>query len=135
MADRHVVIGETEETVKKDVEETIKKLDIKSEVEIGFRDAPYPEVKGYGAYIASKDHKLVKEFENSFEEISGQRPVLSSFVSIGDFNYLGDKNRANLPTVIIGADGDNVHSSEEYVDLESATEITKVLTGGLINLL
>jgi len=48
---------------------------------------------------------------------------------------LGNKNRANLPTVIIGADGDNVHYPEEYVDLGSATEITKVLTGGLINLL
>ena len=135
LADRHVVIDETEEMVKKDIEELIKKLNIKSKVEIGFRDAPYPEVKGYGAYITSKEHKLVKELENSFMEISGQKPVLSSFVSIGDFNYLGDKNRANLPTVIIGADGDNVHSPEEYVDLESATEIAKVLTGGLINLL
>jgi len=92
-------------------------------------------VKGYGAYITSKDHKLVKELENSFQEISGQKPTLSSFVSVGDFNYLGDKNRTNLPTVIIGADGDNLHAPEEYVDLESATEITKVLTGGLINLL
>lgn len=135
LADRHVVIGETEERVKKDVEEAIKKLDIKSEIKIGFRDAPYPEVKGYGAYITSREHKLVKEFENSFAKLSGQKPVLSSFVSIGDFNYLGDKNRANLPTVIIGADGDNVHAPEEYVDLESATEITKVLIGGLINLL
>jgi succinyl-diaminopimelate desuccinylase len=135
LADRHVVIGETKEMVKKDIEELIKKLNIKSKVEMGFRDAPYPEVEGYGAYITSKDHKLVKEFENSFEEISGQKPVLSSFASIGDFNYLGDKNRANLPTVIIGAGGDNVHAPEEYVNLEDATKITKVLTGGLINLL
>ncbi|MBA7574118.1 hypothetical protein ES708_15920 [subsurface metagenome] len=57
-------------------------------------------MKGYGVYITFKDHKLVKELENSFQEISGQKPVLSSFVSIGDFNYSGDKNRANLPTVI-----------------------------------
>jgi len=135
LVDRHIVIGETEEMVKKDVEEVIKKLDIKSEVEIGFRNAPYPEVKGYGAYITSKEHKLVKEFESSFEEISGQKPVLSSFVSVGDFNYLGDINRANLPTVIVGAGGDNIHAPEEYVDLDDATEITKVLTGGLINLL
>ncbi len=135
LADRHVVVGETEEKVKRDAEETIEKLDIRSKVEIGFRDAPYPEVKGYGAYITSKEHILVKELENSFRELTGQEPVLSSFLSIGDFNYLGDKNRANLPTVIIGADGDNVHSPEEYVDLEDATIITKVLTGGLINLL
>jgi len=135
LADRHVVLGETEEIVKKNVEEVIKKLNIKSKVEIGFRDAPYPEVKGYGAYTTSKDHKLVKELENSFQEISGQKPTLSSFVSVGDFNYLGDKNRTNLPTAIIGADGNNLHAPEEYVDLEDVTEITKVLTGGLINLL
>jgi len=135
LADRHVVVGEAEEQVKKDAEEIIEKLNLKSEVEVGFRDAPYPEVKGYGAYITPKDHTLVREFENSFKELTGQKPVLSSFMSIGDFNYLGDKNRANLPTIIIGADGDNVHSPEEYVDLEDATIITKVLTGGLINLL
>jgi acetylornithine deacetylase/succinyl-diaminopimelate desuccinylase family protein len=135
LADRHVVVGEAEEQVKKDAEEVIEKLNLKSEVEVGFRDAPYPEVKGYGAYITPKDHTLVREFENSFKELTGQKPVLSSFMSIGDFNYLGDKNRANLPTIIIGADGDNVHSPEEYVDLEDATIITKVLTGGLINLL
>jgi len=131
----HVVLGETEEIVKKDVEEVIKKLNIKSKVEIGFRDAPYLEVKNIGAYITSKDHKLVKELKSSFKELSGQKPALSSFASDGDFNYLGDKNRANLPTVIIGADGDNPHAPEEYVDLEDATEITKVLMGGLINLL
>jgi len=135
LVDRHIVIGETEEMVKKDVEEVIKKLNIKSKVEIEFRNAPYPEVRGYGAYITSKDHRLVKELENSFEEISGQRPVLSSFVSVGDFNYLGDINRANIPTVMIGADGDNLHAPEEYVDVEDATKITKVLTGGLIKLL
>ena len=135
LADRHVVVGETEEQVKRDAEEIIDKLNLKSKVKVGFRDAPYPEVKGYGSYITSKDHIMVKEFENSFKELTGQKPVLSSFMSIGDFNYLGDKNRANLPTIIIGADGDHVHSPEEYVDLEDATIITKVLTGGLINLL
>ena len=135
LADRHVVVGETEEQVKKEAEEVIEKLNLKSEVMVGFRDAPYPEVKGYGSYITSKDHILVREFENSFSELTGQKPVLSSFMSIGDFNYLGDKSRANLPTIIIGADGDNVHSPEEYVDLEDATTITRVLTGGLINLL
>ena len=135
LADRHVVVGETEEQVKKEAEEVIEKLNLKSEVVVGFRDAPYPEVKGYGSYITSKDHILVREFENSFSELTGQKPILSSFMSIGDFNYLGDKSRANLPTIIIGADGDNVHSPEEYVDLEDATTITRVLTGGLINLL
>ena len=135
LADRHVVVGETEEQVKKEAEEVIEKLNLKSEVVVGFRDAPYPEVKGYGSYITSKDHILVREFENSFSELTGKKPVLSSFMSIGDFNYLGDKSRANLPTIIIGADGDNVHSPEEYVDLEDATTITRVLTGGLINLL
>ena len=135
LADRHIVIGETEEMLKKDVIEIIKKLNIESKVDIRFRDAPYPDVQGYGAFITSKDHKLVKRLEDSFEEIFDQKPVLSSFASIGDFNYFGDKNRANLPTVIIGADGDNVHAPEEYVDLESATKITKVLVGGLIKLL
>lgn len=47
-------------------------LDIKSEVDIRFRNAPYPEVKGYGAYITYKEHKVVKELENSFEGLSGQ---------------------------------------------------------------
>jgi len=135
LVDRHVVIGETEEMVKKDVETVVEKLNMESKVEVGFRDAPYPEVRGYGAYITSKDHRLVIELENSFRKIFGQNPILSSFVSVGDFNYLGDINRANLPTVMIGPSGDNPHAPEEYVDVEDATKITKVLLGGLINLL
>ena len=44
---------------------------------------------------------------------------------MGDFNYLGDKNRRNLPAVIIGADGGNVHAAEEYINLKDATKIIK----------
>ena len=54
----------------------------------------------YGAYITSKDHKLVKELESSFEEISGQKPDLSIFTVWRDFNYFVEKNRANLSVVI-----------------------------------
>ncbi len=135
LIDRHVVLGESEEKVLADAEKVIKQLKIESKVNIGFRNAPYPEVQGYGAYITPEDHLLVKEFENAFDSLTGKKPVLSSFVSIGDFNYLGDKNRANLPTIIIGPDGDHVHAPDEYVDLDDATMITRVLIGGLLNLL
>lgn len=56
---------------------------------------------GYGANITSKDHKLVKELESSFEEISGQKHDLSIFTVWRDFNYFVEKNGANLSVVII----------------------------------
>lgn len=48
------------------------------------------------------------------------------FQSIGDFNHIGGKLK--IPTVLLGAEGENFHSSDERVDLKSALEVAHIIS-------
>jgi succinyl-diaminopimelate desuccinylase len=124
MVDRHVVIGEDEERVRADAEEAIADLDVESEVEVSFREAPDPGIR-YGPYVTSEDHPLVGALQSATERVTGETPELGYFASVGDFNYLGD--RANLPTVIVGPDGENIHGAGEFVYTDEVVEVAETL--------
>ncbi|WP_435197213.1 M20 family metallopeptidase [Natronomonas sp. EA1] len=124
MVDRHVVIGETEEDVRSQAETIIEELALDSEVELGFREAPDPGIK-YGPYVTDEDHPLVGALQRASETVTGESPDLGYFASVGDFNYLGD--RADLPTVIVGPDGENIHGAGEFVYTDEVVEVAELL--------
>ncbi|QZP38303.1 M20 family metallopeptidase [Halobaculum magnesiiphilum] len=124
MVDRHVVVGETEAGVRADAEEAIDALDIESEVAVSFRDAPDPDMT-YGPYVTDEDHPLVGALQSASRTVTGKPPALGYFASVGDFNYLGD--RADLPTVIVGPDGENIHSAGEFVYTDEVIEVAEML--------
>ena len=124
MVDRHVVVGETEENVRADAEEAIDALDIESEVEVSFREAPDPGIK-YGPYVTDEGHPLVGALQSASRRVTGEDPAFGYFASVGDFNYLGD--RADLPTVIVGPDGENIHSADEFVYTDEVVEVAEML--------
>ncbi|WP_439026997.1 M20 family metallopeptidase [Haloarchaeobius sp. DT45] len=132
MVDRHVVVGETEEDVRADAEEAIAALDIESEVEVNFREAPDPGIK-YGPYVTDEDHPLVGALQQASRDVTGIDPELGYFASVGDFNYLGD--RADLPTVIVGPDGENIHSAGEFVYTDEVVEVADMLVAASTDLL
>nr|WP_276280523.1 M20/M25/M40 family metallo-hydrolase [Halorussus sp. DT72] len=125
MVDRHVVVGETAESVRADAEEVVAELDLESEVEISFREAPDPGIK-YGPYVTDEDHELVGALQDATREVAGVDPELGYFASVGDFNYLGD--RAGLPTVIVGPDGENIHGAGEFVYTDEVVEVAEIVT-------
>jgi succinyl-diaminopimelate desuccinylase len=125
MVDRHVVIGETEEGVRADAERAVADLDLDSEVEISFREAPDPGIK-YGPYVTDEDHPLVGALQDATRSVAGVDPALGYFASVGDFNYLGD--RAGLPTVIVGPDGENIHGAGEFVYTDEVVEVAEIVT-------
>ncbi len=59
------------------------------------------------------------------KKLLGKKPTHSYFSSIGDFNYLG--SRIDAPAIIFGAAGDNYHSNDEYVELETVYQTAKIL--------
>jgi succinyl-diaminopimelate desuccinylase len=124
MVDRHVVLGETEEDVRAQAEAAIDDLDLDSEVEVGFREAPDPDIT-YGPYVTDEDHPLVGALQRAAETVTGTDPDLGYFASVGDFNYLGD--RADLPTVIVGPDGENIHGAGEFVYTDEVVEVAEIL--------
>lgn len=132
MVDRHVVIGETERGVRADAEEVIEALDIESEVELAFRETPDPGIQ-YGPYVTDESHPLVTTLQSAAQSVTGKSPAIGYFASVGDFNYLGD--RAELPTVIIGPDGENIHSAGEFVYTDEVVEIAEILLNAGVKLL
>lgn len=132
MVDRHVVVGESEEDVLADAERVVSELDVESEVNVRFREAPDDDIR-YGPYVTDEDHPLVESLAGATRSVTGADPAYGYFASVGDFNYLGD--RAGLPTVIFGPDGENVHGAGEFVYLDDVVEVADVVARAAVDLL
>ncbi len=121
----HIVVGETTETIINEIEKAVKRADIKSEYEIIFREAPSEGSTGFMPYTVSEENEYVKLFYEAVREITDKTPTTSYFQSIGDFNYLG--TRLNAPAILFGADGENYHSKDEYVILETVYQTSLII--------
>ena len=132
LVDRHVVIGEEEEQVRADAERAVDDLALDSEVQVGFRNAPAPDVR-YGPYVTDPDDPLVAALSAGVECVSGGAPDTGHFASVGDFNYFG--HRAGLPTVIVGPDGENIHGAGEFVYTDEVVEVARIVAAGCASLL
>lgn len=132
LVDRHVVIGETEDRVRADAEAAVKSLDLDSTVDIGFRDAPAADVR-YGPYVTDAGHPLVGALRAGVGTVTGENPEIGYFASVGDFNYFG--HRADLPTVIIGPDGENIHGAGEFVYTDEVVDVACIVAAGCVSLL
>lgn len=132
LVDRHVVIGENEDRVRADAERVVDELALDSVVQIGFRDAPAPDVR-YGPYVTDTDDPLVEALSAGVEHVADTDPAIGHFASVGDFNYFG--HRADLPTVIVGPDGENIHGAGEFVYTDDVVEVARIVTAGCVSLL
>ena len=132
LVDRHVVVGETEDVVRTDAEAVAESLDLDSDVDIGFREAPAPDVR-YGPYVTDADDPLVGALRTGTRSVTGDDPEIGYFSSVGDFNYFG--HRADLPTVIVGPDGENIHGAGEFVYTDEVVEVARIVAAGCVHLL
>ncbi|HQQ10514.1 MAG TPA: M20/M25/M40 family metallo-hydrolase [Synergistales bacterium] len=122
---RHVVVGETRETVIREAEEAVRRACIKGKADISFRVAPHEECDGFPAYVTPEDHEMVRQMVSSIREAMGREPAFSYFSSVGDFCYTG--GRLGIPTLVVGPKGGNFHAADEYVELD-----TVVATAGIV---
>lgn len=130
----HTVRGETQETIRTRVDKAIEAANVRSKVEIVFRQSPAEGFDGgFDAYCIDENGEILKKLEKTVEEVCGQPGNIAYFQSIGDFNHIGGK--LQIPTVLLGAEGDNFHSSDERVNLTSAMEITHIISEFLSDVL
>lgn len=122
---RHVTIGENMTDLRKEVEEAIKRANIKGSATIKFRESPHPDNAGFQPYVVSESNPYTKAIKESILSAAGTEPNIGYFSSVGDFNYLG--SRAKLPTYVFGPKGDNYHSADEYVDLDTVVKTAEVI--------
>jgi len=122
---RHTTIGETKDTLRKEVEEAIKRAAIKGQATMKFRDAPHSENSGFQPYIVSESNPYTRAIKESISAATGNQARVAYFSSVGDFNYLG--SRAKLPTYLFGPSGGNYHAPDEYVNLDTVVKTAMVI--------
>lgn len=130
---RHIVRGEDENTIIKEIDEAVKRAGIRGTHNIKFRQAPSEESKGFMPYTVSKDDKMVQKFVESVHKIYNKEPSFTYFQSIGDFNYLG--TRLGAPALIFGAAGKNFHAEDERVNLDSVYKTALIMYDFLVKVL
>ena len=121
----HIVVGENEETISREIEKAIRRADIACDYKINFREAPSEGSKGFLPYTISGQEPLAASFIETVKGVCDREPTHSYFQSIGDFNYLG--SRLGAPAIIFGAAGEGLHGSDEYVSLESVFKTAEVI--------
>ena len=130
----HTVRGETQETIKKRVDKAIAAANVRSKVEVSIRQSPAEGFDGgFDAYCIDENGEILHTLENTVEKVCGKPANLAYFQSIGDFNHIGGK--LQIPTVLLGAEGDNFHSSDERVNLKSALEVAHIISEFLSDVL
>ncbi|MDD4437436.1 MAG: M20/M25/M40 family metallo-hydrolase, partial [Tissierellia bacterium] len=121
----HIVVGENEETITKEVIKAIERANIECSYKINFREAPSEGSRGFLPYTITGEDYMTKAFLGAIKKVCNTNPSISYFQSIGDFNYLG--TRLGTPVVIFGAAGGNFHGSDEYVELDSVVKTAEVI--------
>jgi len=122
---RHVTIGEDKNYIRKEFEEAVKRANIKGEATLKFRDAPHKNCDGFLPYVVSESNPYTQSFKKSVSNVTGEDAKIAYFSSVGDFNYLGA--RAKLPTFVFGPNGENYHSADEYVELDTVVKTAEVI--------
>lgn len=130
---RHVVRGEDKEYMINEVHEAARNAGIKSRYEIAFREAPHEGVDGFKPYTVDKNNIFTKELQETIKEVTGSYATEAYFSSMGDFNYLG--TRVNAPVFLFGAYGENYHSPDEWVSIDSLVKTSQVIYNLLVKLL
>ncbi|MEM3828011.1 MAG: M20 family metallopeptidase [Conexivisphaerales archaeon] len=116
---RHIVPGESKETVVNDLKSLIESINIRSKVEIKVRPPYYPP------YIISKNEPVVKALERAYNKVVGKRINFGYSRSVCDANYMVAQG---IPTVVFGPSGEKEHAPDEYVIIEQVLLASKVYT-------
>lgn len=130
---RHVTIGEDKSYIRKEFEKAVKKADIKGSATLEFRDAPHKNCDGFLPYVVSESNPYTQSFKKSVLDVTESKAQIAYFSSVGDFNYLG--SRVKVPTFVFGPKGENYHSADEYVELNTVVKTAEVIYDYLVNIL
>lgn len=130
---RHIVRGESKETIIKEIETAAQNCNLKGEYEVVFREAPLEDADGFMPYVVDENIAEVSLLKSAIAKITGQPAEIRYFSSIGDFNSIASK--LGIPVLIYGPSGENFHGSNESLDLESFYQTIEVLYDFLVKYL
>ena len=118
IVDRHVIPGESREKVMGEFQSVIEALDVACDVDISWHSRPTPFLE---PYIFSPDDEWIRDFISFYRENNGE-PEMIYGESVGDYNLFG----AHMPTVVYGPKGENWHSADEFVYVDSIERVANL---------
>ena len=130
---RHMVPGETKETIIEEIDDIVKIAGVQCEYKILFREAPTEGSEAFLPYRVEEDNPYVTRIIESCKDVTGLDTSITYFQSIGDFCYLG--TRISAPCIIFGAAGENYHTNDEYTTIDSLIKTSAILYDYLVRLL
>jgi succinyl-diaminopimelate desuccinylase len=122
LVNRQLTLGEDERTALREVQNIARSLKLRSKVKIKKRYSPSPELE-YRPYLFETSRYL-DMFLNHIPVPSygkSRKKCLFTTSSVGDFNLFG--TRTGVPTVIYGPGGGNIHSPNEYVNVNEIFQV------------
>ncbi|MBN1331070.1 MAG: M20/M25/M40 family metallo-hydrolase [Candidatus Heimdallarchaeota archaeon] len=116
---RLLIPGESKESALFDMQKFIADLKLSSEVSLEIIP-PF-----YLPYKISKQESLFHALLNSYTQIIKRAPIIGYKTMITDANiFVGE---GQIPTVLFGPSGGNIHSADEYVTLSSLEPTVQTL--------
>lgn len=123
---RHVVPGETIETIRREVESVLTDLALRSQAKIRFRPSPAEGFDGgFAPYYYDETNVDIKRLIEVCRRVYAKEPIRTTSKAIGDFNLIGGLYA--IPTVLVGASGGAIHQPDEYVELTSYYQLIELL--------
>ncbi len=128
---RHTVEGDADQALR-EVTEIVDSLNLESEVDIKLRDLPHPDAY-FLPWTIEEDTDLVQSLKRGSKDILGKEMQTTYFRSESDANHIAP--RLKIPTVLFGPDGANFHASDEYVEIDTMVDTTRIMLYTALDLL
>lgn len=128
---RHTVEGDAEKALG-EVQEIVDSLNLESQVFVKLRDLPHPDAY-LQPWLVDDNTEVVQSIKRGCKQLLGKDLAISYMSSESDVNHLA--NRLKIPVAVFGAKGTNHHAADEYVDIDSFLETTRVLLYAIFDLL
>jgi len=127
LVNRQLTLGEDEKKALREIQTIARSLKLRSKVKIKKRYSPSPELE-YRPYLFESSRYLDMFLRHVPPSTYGksQKRCLFTTSSVGDFNLFGA--RARIPTVVYGPGGGNIHSPNEYVNIDEMLKVKDHIT-------
>ena len=116
---RHIVPGETGETVLAEMRALADALDSPARFEFAI-DPPY-----YPPWEIAPEHPFVQQFAKAYETETGTPPNYGYSLGVADANYFAAD--LGIPTVHFGPHGAQFHQANEWVDIPSIATTARIV--------
>lgn len=128
--DRHILPGQSVEDAANQIKQIILDADIKGRYELTWDERPTPAPT---SFITDPQSKFVQTAKRNLEKQTGEDVSFRLGRSVADTNHIAVYGK--VPTIIMGPSGGNTCEANEWVDIDSLPQITKAITGTIIDLL